>query len=283
MKKRISLLLAAIMLFSIVLTGCGKSEPKENAGNNGSNVKTESKSLQDIIDSKKLVFGTSAGYPPFEFHTLVNGKDEIVGLDVEIAKYVADELGVELEISDMEFDKLLGGLSTGMLDMVIAGMNPNPERLKKANFTDIYYEANLSVIVPKDGKAKIATEKDLEGKSMAIQLGTTQEEIANKIKDAKVTSLDRNSDIIMNLKTKKVDCTIMETPVAQSFVKVNDDLMIVEDLIIDSGTGGVSIAVKKGNDEFTEKLNEILAELKSKGLIDKWLVEATELSTKSIK
>lgn len=282
MKKRISLLLAVVMLFSIVLTGCGKSEPAEDAKPGKDNAEVEGKSLQDIIDSGKLVFGTSAGYPPFEFHTLIDGKDEIVGLDVEIAKHIADELGVELEISDMDFDKLLGGLSTGMLDIVIAGMNPRPDRLEKANFSDIYYEANLSVIVPKDSKAGITKEEDLEGKTMAIQLGTTQEEIANKVKDAKVTSLEKNSDIIMNLKTKKVDCTIMETPVAESFVKVNDDLMVVEDLIINSGTDGVAIAVKKGNDEFTEKLNEILAELKSKGLIDKWLVEANELSSKSI-
>ncbi len=285
MKKRISLLLVVVMLFSIALTACGTSEPAEDmetGKDDVGNVEAEGKSLQDIIDSGKLVFGTSAGYPPFEFHTLIDGKDEIVGLDVEIAKHIADELGVELEISDMDFDKLLGGLSTGMLDMVIAGMNPNPERLKKANFTDIYYEANLSVIVPKGNPAEIAKEEDLEGKSMAIQLGTTQEEIANKIKDAQVTSLDKNSDIIMNLKTKKVDCTIMETPVAESFVKVNDDLMIVEDLIIDSGTGGVAVAINKGNDEFTEKLNEILAELKAEGLIDKWLVEANELSAKSI-
>ena len=214
MKKRISLLLAVVMLFSIALTGCGTSEPAEDTEtgkDDSENVEAEGKSLQDIIDSGKLVFGTSAGYPPFEFHTLVDGEDEIVGLDVEIAKHIADELGVELEISDMDFDKLLGGLSTGMLDMVIAGMNPNPERLKKANFTDIYYEANLSVIVPKGNEVGITKEEDLEGKSMAIQLGTTQEEIANKIKDAQVTSLDKNSDIIMNLKTKKVDCTIMET------------------------------------------------------------------------
>lgn len=82
----------------------------------------------------------------------------------------------------------------------------------------------------------------------------------------------------MNLKTKKIDCAIMELPVAESFADVNDNLMVVDNLIIDSESGGVAIAVKKGNDELTEKLNEILAEIKSKGLIEKWLIEADEFS-----
>ena len=98
------------------------------------------------------------------------------------------------------------------------------------------------------------------------------------IKDAKVKSLTTNPDIVMNLKTKKIDCAIMETPVAESFAKINTDLVVVENLIIDSGSGGVAIAVKKGDDALTEKLNEILAKIKSEGLLEKWIVEANELS-----
>lgn len=268
MKKKISLVLAVIMLFSIIVTGCGKDE---------SNGKAENNELEKIIDNKKIVLGTNADYPPFEFHAIIDGKDEIVGFDIEIAKYIADELGVELEIKDMEFDKLLGGLSTGMLDFVIAAMNPDPER--EANFTDVYYEANLSVLVTKDSTSEITTIEDLDGKSIGVQIGTTQEGIAQTdIKDADVKSLGTNPDIVMNLKTKKIDCAIMETPVAKSFAKVNDDLIIVDDLIIDSGTDGVAIAVKKGNDQLTEKLNEILAKIKSEGLMEKWFIEANELS-----
>ena len=282
MKKKISLLLIAIMVLTMVLTACGN-----NGGDQGkvdapeSGVETESNELEKIIESGKIVFGTSAGYPPFEFHAMIDGKATLVGLDIDIAQYIADDLGVELEIKDMEFDKLLGGLSTGMLDMVIAGMNPNPER--EANFTDIYYEANLSVLIHKDSVGDITKVEDLEGKNIAIQMGTTQEGIAKEdIKDAVVKSLSENSDIVMNLKTKKVDCTIMETPVAESFAKVNDDLIVVKDLIIDSGTGGVAVAVKQGNDVLTEKLNEILAKMKSEGLIEKWLVEADELSNEGL-
>lgn len=300
MKKKLSLLLVVVLMFSIVLTACGDSKGNDANGGNGSDVVdggnevednedennedenngTDQLTVQDIMDSGKLVLGTSADYPPFEFHALIDGKDEIVGFDIEIAKYIAEELGVELDIRDMEFDKLLGGLSTGMLDIVIAGMNPDPER--EANFTDIYYEANLSVLITKDN-SEITAIEDLEGKSIGVQIGTVQEDIAkNDIKDSDVKSLGTNPDIIMNLKTNKIDCAIMETPVAESFAKVNDDIMLVEGLIIDSGTGGVSIAVKQGNDELTEKLNEILSEAKSQGLIEKWFIEANELIEQSL-
>ncbi|MBW4829179.1 MAG: transporter substrate-binding domain-containing protein [Clostridiaceae bacterium] len=276
MKKKISLFIAVILILSSLVAGCGTKE-EVNSEKNGSEV--EDNSLEKIKKKGKLVLGTSADYPPFEFHTIVDGKDEIVGFDIEIAKYIADELGVELEIKDMEFDKLLGGLSTGMLDIVVAGMNPDPEREKEANFTDIYYEANLSVLVNKEDATQINKLEDLNGKSIGVQIGTTQEKFAKtEIKDADVKSLSTNPDIAMNLKTKKIDCAIMEAPVAESFANSNENLMVVDDLTIDSGSDGVAIAVKKGNDELTVKLNEILAEAKDKGLMDKWFIEADKLN-----
>ncbi len=176
MNKKVSLLLVLVMLLSITLTACGGKGGNIQGENN--NVEGEGRGLQEIIDSGKIVLGTSADYPPFEFHAMIDGKDTIVGFDIEIAKYIAEDLGVELEIKDMEFDKLLGGLSTGMLDMVIAGMNPDPDR--EANFTDIYYEANLSVLITKDDESNITKVEDLEGKSIGVQIGTTQESIAQK-------------------------------------------------------------------------------------------------------
>lgn len=276
MKKKISLFIAIILILSSLVAGCGTKE-EVNSEKNDSQV--GGNSLEEIKKKGKLVLGTSADYPPFEFHTMVDGKDEIVGFDIEIAKYIADELGVELEIKDMEFDKLLGGLSTGMLDIVVAGMNPDPEREKEANFTDIYYEANLSVLVNKEDATQINKLEDLNGKSIGVQIGTTQEKFAKtEIKDADVKSLSTNPDIAMNLKTKKIDCAIMEAPVAESFASSNDNLMVVEGVNIDSGSDGVAIAVKKGNDELTVKLNEILAEAKDKGLMDKWFIEADKHS-----
>lgn len=275
MKKKISLLMVLVLVLSSLLVACGDS--KEVSSDENSEV--ESSILEGIKNKGKLIVGTSADYPPFEFHKMINGKDEIVGFDIEIAKYIADQLGVELEIKDMDFDKLLGGLSTGMLDVVIAGMNATPERQEEANFTDVYYKSNHSVLIHKEDADKITTMEDLKGKSIGVQIGTVQENMAKtSIENADVLSLTTNPEIIMNLKTRKIDCAIMEDLVAKSFAKENDDLMVVEGISIDPGGEGVAIALKKGNDELTEKLNEILADAKSKGLLDKWFVEANELS-----
>lgn len=275
MKKKISVLMVLVIVVSSLLVACGNDKEVSTGGNK---TEVESYTLEGIKNKGKIILGTSADYPPFETHAMIDGEDQIVGFDIEIAKYIAEELGVELEIKDMDFDKLLGGLSTGMLDIVIAGMNPDPEREKEVNFTDIYYETKHAVVIHKEDASKITKIEDLNGKSIGVQIGTTQEEIAQTtIENADVLSLSSNPDIIMNLKTKKINCAIMEEAVAKSFAKANDDLMVVEGISIDSGSDGVAIAVKKGNDELTEKLNEILADAKDKGLIDKWYVEATEL------
>ena len=105
MKKMISLLMIVVVLASL-LVACGNGEKEGSQENNS---KVESYTLEGIKNKGKIILGTSADYPPFEFHKVIDGKDEIVGFDIEIAKYIADQLGVELEIKDMDFDKLLGG------------------------------------------------------------------------------------------------------------------------------------------------------------------------------
>ncbi|HEY8363490.1 MAG TPA: transporter substrate-binding domain-containing protein [Tissierellaceae bacterium] len=273
MKKKISILLVLALLMTSILSGCGKKADDMISGDDN----VESYTLEGIKKKGKIIMGTSADYPPFETHAMIEGKDQIVGFDIELAKYIADELGVELEIKEMDFSKLLGGLSTGMLDIVIAAMNPDPERQKEANFTDIYYESKHVVLIHKDSESNIKTIDDLESKSIGVQLGTTQEKFAKSLEGAHILSLTSNPEIVMNLKTKKIDCAIMEEFVAKSFAKENDDLIVVDGISINGESGGVAIALKKGNDELTEKLNQIIADAKAKGLLEKWFAEAYEL------
>lgn len=133
MKKKLSLLLVLMLVLSSLFVACANDKEASKAEEN---TEVDSNSLEGIKKKGKIIMGTSADYPPFETHMMIDGKDQIVGFDIEIAKYIADQLGVELEIRDMDFDKLLGGLSTGMLDIVIAGMNPDPERAKEVNFNE---------------------------------------------------------------------------------------------------------------------------------------------------
>lgn len=286
MKKK-SVLLTMILILVFAITACGgeNMEELEDLVENGEEIvesEVEKLSIEDIKSKGKLIMGTNADYPPFEFHALIDGKDVISGLDIEIAKYIADDLGVELEIRDMDFNNLLGGISTGMLDIVIAGMNPEPEREKQVSFSDIYYEVNLSLLVRKDLEKAFETEDDLIGTSIGVQIGTTQEDIANEIKDAKVVSLKTNSDAVMNLKTNKIESALLETIVAESFANTNDDIKMVENLIIKTESGGSAIATQKGNEELVQYLNEKIAEMKEKGLIEKWMKEAEKLSNSEI-
>ncbi|MFA5576608.1 MAG: transporter substrate-binding domain-containing protein [Tissierellaceae bacterium] len=289
MKKNIVFLLVAVLLMGLVLTACGGEPVKEEAKvdvEEPSNLEAsngeELSPIEKIKQKGKLTMGTNADYPPFEFHAMIDGKDEIVGLDISIAKYIAKDLGVELEIKDMDFSNLLGAVGSEMIDIIVAAMNPTPERLEEANFSDIYYEADIAVLVKKDDTREFKTEGDLIGKTIGVQLGTTQEEVANGVEDAVVKSFGTNSDAIMNLKTGKVDCVLMESVVTSSFAKVNEDIIVAEGLVIKNLSEGTAIATQKGNDELVEYMNMLIDEMKDKGLIEEWFLEAQTLSEESI-
>ena len=126
---------AAVATIAISMVGCGSNAKKESTNSNTS-------ALEAIKSKGKLVVGTSADYPPYEFHKEIDGKDQIVGFDIEIAKQFAKDLGVELEIKDMAFDGLLVALQADKVDMVFAGMTPTDERKQNADFSDIYYHCN---------------------------------------------------------------------------------------------------------------------------------------------
>lgn len=292
MKKKIILLvLVVLLLLSFVLTACSgdKIQDEENLKYTSREVEERDiddkrmLTVEDIKSKGKLVMGTNADYPPFEFHAMIDGGDEIVGLDIEIAKYIADSLGVELEIKDMNFSNLLGAVSTGMVDVVLAAMYPEPEREKQVSFSDVYYEADIAVLIRKDDDRQYSSKEDLIGKTIAVQIGTTQENIANDIESTDVKSLVTNSDTVMNLKTGKVDCALLELVVAESFAKVNDDVKVVEEFVIETGFGGIAIATQKENEELVNTFNQLIREMKEKDLISQWFTEAEELSGKALK
>lgn len=256
------MVILSIALVLALLVGCGNEE--------------QGNMLEKVEAKGKLVVGTSADYPPYEFHTLIDGEDKIVGFDISLAQYIADELGVELEIQDMDFKNLVGALPAEMVDIVIAGMTPDPER--DINFSDVYYNATHGVVVRKDKMDLIKTEKDLEGKKLGVQMGSVQEDIAEQIKDAELVSLSLTNNLLMELKTDRVDGIIMEKPVAEAYAKANDDLMVVESINIVDGEGGSAIGIKKGEDEFTNRINEILKDVKDKELLDQWFIDASKMA-----
>lgn len=272
MKKKIMLIMVAVLMMSSVLVGCGA--PK-NVNGNGEIVQPYS--LEGIKSKGKLVLGTSADFPPNEFHIMIDGKDTIVGYDIEIAKYIADKLEVELEIKDMEFNNLLGGLSTGMLDIVLAGMVPKPDR--EANFTKPYDLGSIhKLIIRKEDGDKFKSLEDLNGTNIGAQTASIQKEMADEIEGATVRELPLINTLILELKTHKIDAILMSNESGSSYAENNDDIMVIEGIEFKHDSNGACIALRPGNDELTEYLNEIIDELIQAGLVEKWKAEAKALS-----
>ncbi|HHW00463.1 MAG TPA: transporter substrate-binding domain-containing protein [Clostridiaceae bacterium] len=234
--------------------------------------------LSRVRKAGKIIVGTSADYAPYEFHTIIDGKDTIVGFDIEIAKEIAKDLGVELEIQDMSFDGLLQALNSDKVDFVIAGMTPNEERKKSVDFTDIYYTAQQGVMVRAEDKDKYKTIEDLKGKKVGAQSTTIQEGIVKEqMPESQLVSLTKIPDLVMELLNKKVEAIVVELPVAKGYV-ANNGKLAISDIKVQDDTGGSAIAVKKGNPELVELMNNTLKRLQEDGSIDRFVAEANEMN-----
>ncbi|NFP90235.1 ABC transporter substrate-binding protein [Clostridium sporogenes] len=269
MSKKILGKLGAIIIsltMVISLVACGKN----TASNEGKS------KVDKIKESGKLVIGTCADYPPYEFHKTINGKDEIVGFDITIAKEIAKDLGVKLEIKDMKFDGLLAALQSGNVDMVIAGMNPTEDRKKSVNFSKIYYQAIQSVVVRAEDKDKFKSIEEFKGKKIGVQKGTTQEEVAKKeMTNSEIKSLGKVTDLVLELQNKKVDGLVLENPVAVSYAK-NGKNLAVSNVKFENKDKGASVAVKKGNKELVDAIDKTLDKLIKEKSIDKFVTDANE-------
>jgi ABC-type amino acid transport/signal transduction systems, periplasmic component/domain len=285
MTVRKSLVLMLTLVVVLTLAACGGNSsngnntsagesPAASADNGAAEVTGK---LADIKKAGKIVLGTSAEYAPYEFHKNVDGKDTIVGFDIEIAKEIAKDLGVELEIKDMDFGNLIAELRLGKIDFVIAGMTPDEERAKAVDFSKIYYEAKQGVLVRAEDKAKFNTMADLEGKAIGVQMGSTQEKIGQGIKGAKLKSLGKTTDLVLELKSKKVDALIAELPVAQGYANTNSDLVLTA-ISPEYENSGSAIAVKKGEADLLAEIQKTLDHLIADKKIDQWVSEMTAVS-----
>ncbi len=270
MKKVIAAVMLGVMTMGFV--GCGASSNKAS-DNNSTDL------LETIQEKGKLVVGMSADYAPYEFHYIdENEKDVIGGFDVDIANEIADAIGVELVIQEMDFDALVSALPAGKVDVVISGMNPTEERAKVVDFSDIYYNSQHGILVRAEDADKYKTFADLEGAKVGAQLGSTQEQIAKaEIPNADLQLLANVNNLILELKSGKVDAIVMEKPVAEMAVKNNPDLAVGEPTY-EEKTGGNAVGVAKNNPELLAKINEVINELNESGKMDDYILKANELA-----
>lgn len=269
-KKLGALVLAGALIFNVA--GCGKT---------GSEANTTSK-LDEIKKSGKIVMGTCADYPPYEFHVLKDGKDEISGFDIEIAKQIASDLGVELEIKDMKFEGLLPALKAGKVDFIASGMSATEERKKSVDFSNPYYTDISTLVVSGTYKDKVKSVEDLKGLKLGVQKSSVQEGIAKeKAKDATIKPLGKITDVMMELENGKIDAAIVTKPVAQSFAKKNKNIFLVGYDFETTADDSVSIAIDKGNEELVKSINGTIEKLESEKKIEKFIQDAQILSDKN--
>ena len=265
MKKKI-LTIALVGLMAASLAACGKANETQTsnaASESASDGKAESKSdgtaKIKTVEAGKLTLATNAEFPPYEYHD----GDKIVGIDMDIADAIAKKLGLEVQIEDIAFDSVILEVTSGKADIGLAGISATDERKQSVDFSDTYTTSKQLIIVKDDSAIKGS--KDLEGKTVGVQTGTTGDILASDIKDVKPERYDKGMDAVQALSQGKVDAVIIDSEVAKKFVEETSGLKVLDEAFADEN---YDIAIKKGNKELLDSVNKALSELKSDGTID---------------
>ncbi|WP_225047968.1 ABC transporter substrate-binding protein/permease [Lacticaseibacillus kribbianus] len=270
MKKLLKWLLPLIAMFALGFTQ-----------SNTHQVQAATSRLSAIKSRGYIVVGLSADYAPLEFHATVKGEDTIVGADISLAKQIAKDAGVKLQIKEMGFDALIGALKTGKVDMVISGMSKTPERAKQVDFSEPYMYEKQIVVIRKADKDKYKNVADFAGAKVGAQKQSTQEAIAKaQLPDAKIQSLQKANDVIAQVSYNKLDGGVMSSIIAGAYVQKNKSLMMVDPHFATSASPTV-VALPKGDTALTAQVNKTIKKVKSQKLWAKWLDEAYTLQNQS--
>lgn len=216
----------------------------------------------------ELVMVTEAGFAPFEYYQ----NNEIVGVDVEIAKEIANKMGKKLVIKDVAFDSIINEVKSGKADIGAAGISYTEERSKQVDFSNDYFTSKIIVIV-KDSDNETDF-NNLGTKKIAVQLGSTADTfVTNNYKNATITRQKKYLAAIEDLKNDKVDCVVMDELPAKQILSKNTNLKILNKILSSENYGMV---VKKNNKELLDTVNEVIEDLKESGKIDQYVLNYTE-------
>ena len=274
MKKRLfALALVGCMAFSMTAFA---EESTEGASEGGVDL-----SAVETVTDGKLTVATSPDFAPYEFYAIdEDGTPSLAGFDMALAQYIADYMGLELEVVTVDFDGVLTELQTKSVDLGMAGLSPDPVREAAMDFSDIYYEGGQSLVTVKDNADTYNSTDAVNDPSVSVgaQTGSIQLDLAQKNSpDADIVSLPKVTDIISELLAGKLDAAYIETDVAKSYQKNYPDLEIVADVPYD--VVGSSIGVSKGNAELLAAVNEAIAAAKADGSLEEYIAEANALAS----
>ncbi|WP_051208057.1 transporter substrate-binding domain-containing protein [Butyrivibrio sp. AE3006] len=308
MKKKImAVIMAAAMTFS--MTACGGSSSDTAPGTEASteaaadtaqeteaagDTAQESEDAGDAAEATaeittvtpgKLTVATSPDFAPYEFYAVgEDGTPTLAGFDIALAQYIADYLGLELEVVPVDFDGVLMELQTKAVDLGVAGLSPDPKRESIMDFSDIYYEGGQSFVCTQANKDKFTSLEDTNNAEYEIgaQTGAIQVDLAQaNSPDADIIQLTKVTDIVAELIAGKLDGAYIETAVAESYAKNYPELCVVLDVPYD-GAEGSAIGVSKGNDALKAGVNEAIAKAISEGKMDEFVATANEQASGEI-
>lgn len=296
MKTKFAKVLSAVLAVSMVLAPAGCSGPQggeasqtdsaalSSASGASSQASSGAQSALDRIKANgELIVGTASGYPPYEFVDVTSPTQEVTGVDMALAKAIADKIGVKLKIEDMNFTALLSSLTTDKVDLAIAGINPTDERKKTVDFSDVYLQSEQKLLVRKEDAEQLKALADFNGKSVGAEKSSTQESLAkSEMTGSTVVSLDKTADLILELMNKKIDGVVIESTVAEQYILSNDGLAF-SPAAFQNKVKNSSVALKKGQEDLLKLVNEVIAEKKSSGDFDKWVKDYSEKASENAK
>ena len=276
MKKFIALMLAMVMVFALCACGNNDSKNDTDAKDYSSMTLDELKAELKTVNEGKLTVATSPDFAPYEFYSLdADGNATLAGFDIAFAQYIADKLGLELNIIPMDFDGTLSELQAKNVDIGMAGYSPDPKRESIMSFTKIYYNGGQSFITSKAKDDEITSLEAANNSKYQIgaQTGSIQMDLANKnTPDADNIGLTKVPDIIAEVVSGKLDGAFMETIVAKAYQAQYEDLVIVCDVPYEQE--GSAIGVNKDNDVLLAAMNLIIDEAINDGSLQKFVDEA---------
>ena len=242
--------------------------------------------LDDIKKSGKLVVGAEVSFAPFEFYmTGEDGMEYEAGFEMDLARQIAEDLGVELEIADQQFNGLITALQVGEVDLVISGMTATEERRNAVDFSDTYYVGEQPFVVREADVEKYKTYDDIKGKLVGAQLGTIQQTILEtQFPECESLLLPKVPTLLMELLNGNIEGVICSRIVATSYMNIYDGLAFAE-IPVDSNKNGVGVAVAKGDDNATllAAVNATVERVVADGTYDAWVEKACAQNAELLK
>lgn len=231
------------------------------------NSHASAKTLEEIKSAGKLVMGTNAEYPPFEWVKMENGEQQFVGIDFDLAQKIADEIGVELEVSEHAFNALIPTLQSGKVDIVIAGMSYTKERAEQVDFSSTYFSTINQFVVSAEAVDQFNSLEDFTSVKIGVLKASVQEQlIAKQFPDSEYIAMNKNGDLIEALKAGKLEAVFMDNIVIADFIYQNEGLIAaIEDIELEGGSFDKAVAFAKENKDLLEVVNKVIDEAVASG------------------